>query len=355
MYTRPGDLIGEWDLIVDRKVQVRGYRLSRDNPFATGAGVLDAAIAVRRLAPDMVYLHNPYHAPAIALSGRPSVCHLHLPGPAQPSRQDMLALRRMRAFISVSRCTAEQWRTHFGRDVDNFAVVPNGVDVDRFRPSDDSDRRRLRASMGLPVDRFLVVYAGRIVPDKGVDSALEAMRLLPPEEYHLVIAGAANAASFNGSATAAEAYGNELRSRYGDVAASWLGHLDDVSQLVGAADAMVLPSRWPDPFPLIVLETLASATPIVASAVGGIVEMLTGPLATNLVPPDDPRALAERLRSLHGWRTRTPELGLLGRRHVEANFTLIQMGDRLSDTIARLESSLGASSLRLRAGAPSVA
>src|SRR5881227_2686994 len=64
LYTQPGDLVSEWDLIADRKVRVPGYRLSRDSPFATGAAVLDAANAVRRLAPDLVYFHNPYHAPS---------------------------------------------------------------------------------------------------------------------------------------------------------------------------------------------------------------------------------------------------------------------------------------------------
>lgn len=88
LYTHPGDLVRVWDLIVDRKVRVRGYRLSRDSPFATGAALLDVAITVRRLAPDMVYLHNPYHAPSIALSGRRSMCHLHLPAPAELSKQD---------------------------------------------------------------------------------------------------------------------------------------------------------------------------------------------------------------------------------------------------------------------------
>jgi glycosyltransferase involved in cell wall biosynthesis len=106
---------------------------------------------------------------------------------------------------------------------------------------------------------------------------------------------------------------------------------------------------------LIVLEALASGTPIVATAVGGIGEVLTGALAANLVPPDDPGAIAERVRSLHGWRTRMPELGLLGRRHVEANYTVNQMGNRLNEAIAHVEASLGAAPLKFRTGAPSIA
>jgi glycosyltransferase involved in cell wall biosynthesis len=257
--------------------------------------------------------------------------------------------------VSGSRFTAEQWKSYLGRDIDNFAIVPNAVDVDRFRPRDETERRSLRASMGLPSERFLVVYAGRIVPDKGVDRALEAMRLLPSQEYHLAIAGTSNPASFGGSTAAANAYLSELRSRYDDVPASWLGHFNDVSQLVAAADLMVLPCRWPEPSPLIVLEALASGTPIVASAVGGIVEVLTGPLAANLVPPDDPRALAERLRSLHGWRINTPELGLLGRRHVEDNYGLEQMGNRLNEAITQVRAWKVGPPAWSPSGAPSIA
>jgi glycosyltransferase involved in cell wall biosynthesis len=355
LYTQPGGLLREWELIADRKVQVQGYRISRQSPFGTGAAVLEVANTVRRLRPDIVYLHDPYHAPSIALSGRPSVCHLHLPPPTELSRQDVFGLGKVHAFIAVSRFTAEQWRTHLRRAIDNFATVPNAVDVDRFRPHCDSERRSLRASLGLPVDRFLIASAGRIVPEKGVDCALEAMRLLPSDTYHLAVAGTSNPASFAGGAAAATTYASELRSQYRDVPASWLGHLSDVSPLLAAADALVLPSRWPEPFGLIVLEALASGTPVVASAVGGIVEILTGELGANLVPQDNPRALAERLRSLHGWRTRTPELGRLGRRHAEANYDLTHMGNLLNDAITQVEASLGRTPQGAPGGLPAVA
>lgn len=337
LYTHPGDLVREWEVIVDRKARARGYRLSRDSRFASGAAAFGAAKTVRRLAPDMVYLHDPYHAPAIALSGTPSVCHLHLPPPPEPRWQDIFSLRTIQAFLTVSRFTARQWAAYLERDVDSFAIVPNAIDVDRFRPSRDSRRRWLRASLGLPLNRFLVVYVGRIVPEKGVDCALEAMRYLPPEDYHLAVAGMANAASFQGSTAAAKTYANHLRTHYGDVAVSWLGHLEDVSELLAAADALVFPSRWPEPFGLVALEALASGIPVVASAVGGIVEVLTGSPAASLVAPDTPRALAEGLRSLWGWRVRSPGLGALGRRHVETNYTLNQMGDLLHQIFAQME------------------
>jgi glycosyltransferase involved in cell wall biosynthesis len=114
-----------------------------------------------------------------------------------------------------------------------------------------------------------------------------------------------------------------------------------MSGVLAAADLVVLPSRFPDPLPLLVLEALASGTPIVASAVGGIPEMLTGPFAANLVPAGDADALAARIRALRDWRTRTPELAELGRRHVETGFSLQRMGESVNATIEQAVPSSG--------------
>jgi glycosyltransferase involved in cell wall biosynthesis len=114
---------------------------------------------------------------------------------------------------------------------------------------------------------------------------------------------------------------------------TWLGRLQDVSALLAAADAVILPSMVPDSMPLIVLEALASGTPIVASAVGGIPDILTGPLAANLIPTAEAGALVRRLREIRDWRTTNPELGALGREHTERNYTLEAMGERVEAAI----------------------
>lgn len=334
VYTQPGDLSTEWEEIVENCVRVRDYSLSRRHPIATGWAVCGAAAAVRRLRPDAAYFHNHRHAISMRLSGRPLVCHLHLPPPETRSRQECLGLSRVDTFVSVSRFLAQQWSEFLGRDIADFVVVPNGVDTQRFRPLDEEGRRSVRAALGLPVDRCLVVYAGRVVAEKGVDCALEAMRLLAPGEFHFAVAGGPSPDSVAAGTAPHDPYWSELRGRYRDAHVTWLGRLSDVSQLLSAADVVVLPSRWPDPLPLIVLETLASGTPIIASSVGGIGEMLTGPLCSFLVPKEDARALAERVRSLRDWRTETPSLGAIGRNHVEANFALSRMGDLLAGTLA---------------------
>jgi len=333
LYTEDGDLSERWQRTVDQRIRVRGYALFRGAPVRSAAAVAGVVAGIRRLGPDAVYVHHQHHAPSAALAGRPVVCHLHLPPAPKRSLQDELALRRCRRLIAVSRFTASQWSETLGIPLERFAVVANGVDATRFSPADMATRERVRAELGLPVDRFLVVFAGRVDPDKGLDRALETIGRLGGTEYHLAIAGEANPGSFHGDAAAARAYAEGLRTRYADAAVTWLGRLPDTSALLAAGDVVILPSRFPDPLPLIVLETLASGTPIVASAVGGIPEMLTGSLAANLVASGDPEEFAERLRALRTWRTDHPELGLAGRERVERSYSWDRMGDQVARVI----------------------
>jgi len=333
LYTETGDLTPEWAEITDRRVQIRGYSLYRGAPLGSLQSVAGVVSAIRRLAPDVLYAHHHRDTPASAISGRPLVCHLHLQPPESRSWQDHLALRRSRLLIAVSRFTAERWAQSLGLPPERFAVVANGVDLNRFAPADARTRAEVRASLGLPADRCLILFAGRVDPEKGVECALEAMSRLDPARFHLAVAGDANPGSFGGDRARAEAYAGDLRARYRDGAVTWLGRMQDVSPVLAAADAVVLPSLVPDSLPLIVLEAMSSGTPVLASAVGGIPEMLTGPLEANLMPTAEPGAFARRMREICDWRTSSPELGALGREHVERNYALDRFGARLDAAI----------------------
>ena len=89
-----------------------------------------------------------------------------------------------------------------------------------------------------------------------------------------------------------------------------------------ASDVVVVPSVWREPFGRTVIEALATGRPVVASRVGGIPEILTGPLDRFLFEPADPEALAEQLRSLRNWRERQPGLAGQCRAHIVERFTL---------------------------------
>jgi glycosyltransferase involved in cell wall biosynthesis len=328
LYTEAGDLTPEWEKFTERRVRVDGYALYRGSPASSLRAVAGVVRAIRGLAPDVVYVHHHHEALAPALSGKPLVCHLHLQPPPSRSLQEAFALRRSRGLIAVSRFTAERWSESLGLPVDRFTVVANCVS-----PAGDATRAKVRTSLGLPSDRFLILYAGRVDPEKGIEPTLDAMAHLEPGDFHLAVAGDANPGSFGGDRVRAQAYAAGLRARRGNGAVSWLGRLRDVSALLAAADAVVLPSMVPDSMPLIVLEALASGTPVVASAVGGIPDILSGSLAANLIPAVEPALIARRLREIRDWRSTNPGLGSLGREHVERNYAVETMGARVDQAI----------------------
>nr|WP_246325268.1 glycosyltransferase [Dissulfurirhabdus thermomarina] len=168
-------------------------------------------------------------------------------------------------------------------------VIYNGIDVAAFaRPG--VDRAEARRRLGLPAEGWIWGTAGRLSPVKGHDVLLRAWAEggLGARGASLALAGAGPLRD------GLEVLAADLGIR-GQVA--FLGELRDMPLFYAALDGFVFPSRH-EGFGLALVEALAAGLPAVASAVGGIPEVL-GPLpaagAAALVPPDDPGALAAAL------------------------------------------------------------
>lgn len=168
---------------------------------------------------------------------------------------------------------------------DRIRVIPPGVDLAAW-----ADRREAPPP-GLP-ERF-VLYAGRIASNKGLPGLLRALAALPPaERVPLVLMG-----SDWGERPTIEALARELGLASSLV---WLGHVGAVSEwraVFRRASAFVLPSEW-EAFGLVLLEAMAAGVPIVATAVGGVPEVLQGGTVGRLVPYGDSRALASALHDI---------------------------------------------------------
>ena len=108
-----------------------------------------------------------------------------------------------------------------------------------------------------------------------------------------------------------------------------------MSELLQAADLVVLPASWQEPFGRVVIEAMSAGLPVIASRVGGIPEILTGRFEPQLVPPDDAAALAAAIGRLADWRRTEPDLGAAGREHVQRHFHLTDTVDAVEATLAR--------------------
>ena len=194
------------------------------------------------------------------------------------------ALPRARRVVAVSRQLGDVVAS-FGVPRDRIDIVPNGVDAELFRPR---DRASARAELGHAGDtRRWLIYVGRLEEEKGVLDLLEAFSLLAERrsDVRLVIVG-------DGRARAAcDRAAGSLGDR---VLLPGARPLEEVPLWMAAGDALVLPS-WAEGTPNVVLEALACGRRVVATHVGGIPDLITGPELGELVPPRQPALLADAL------------------------------------------------------------
>jgi glycosyltransferase involved in cell wall biosynthesis len=188
-----------------------------------------------------------------------------------------------------------------------IAVVPNGLDMSRFGV------RTPRASL-----RKVIVVAN-LRPEKGhdvlIDAAVELHHRFPDATFECVGGGP--------ELRSLRARAEERRVAH---AFTFQGHCEDVPACLADADIFVLPSRS-EAFPNAVLEAMASGLPVVASAVGGIVEVVENGHTGLLVPPGEPDRLADALGHLMSNAAMGARLGAAGRARVGSRYSFDRMVD----------------------------
>lgn len=259
----------------------------------------DPGVVLAHNAPQLVPLVHERHAAVL-------YAHNLLLRTYSPREADRV-LGRAAAIVCVSAALAEQTADHLpARLRDRLRVVPNGVDTTRFAPRADPARG----------ERLRVLFVGRMIPDKGADVLVSAVERLGRDDVELTLVGSQN---FDAGARPSP-YERDLRAR-----AAALGDRvrllpftprAEVADLYRQADVVVVPSRWAEPFALTVMEGMASGVPVVASAAGGIPEVLGD--AGVAVRPDDPDDLAAALAALADDETLRRQVGTLCRRRAEA-------------------------------------
>ncbi len=208
-------------------------------------------------------------------------------------------------------CTDEVFELmRLGRSRSRTSVVPCGVDVDLFTP--DGPRSRRHAP-------HRVVSVGRFVPRKGFDLAIRALTTVPDTE--LVIVGGPPRA-----ALARDAEACRLK-----LLAEELGVADRV-RLHGSVDRTEMPAilrsadvvactPWYEPFGIVPLEAMACGIPVVASAVGGMLDTVVDDITGRLVPPKRPDLLADALNGLLRDDFHRQSLGAAGRDRARSRYS----------------------------------
>ena len=305
-------------------------RVIRGRERKTGLPIQIPALAraVREIQPDIVHSRNWGAVEAVVAArwaGSPAVVHSEHgldgdPQAREPRRRiwfRRLAYELAHRVMSVSYQLRDLHARRTGFNAQRITVIHNGVNRERFAP-DPAARARVRREFAIGENEFCIGCVGNFFPVKDHMTALRALEALDAERipWRLLLAG-------NGPER------QKLESFVADHAGwngrvSFLGASDRVPELLNGLDVYVLPSIS-EGISNSLLEAMATALPVAATAAGGNPEVVVHGESGVLFPVGDARRLAEELRLLHGRPERRRELAHGALCRVRDEFSLESM------------------------------
>jgi glycogen synthase len=265
----------------------------------------------------------------------PFIVTLHSMEPLRPWKADQLGtgylvstwiektgVESADRVIAVSARMRDDILSHFEVDPSRVVVIHNGIDPDRFTRTGERDAL---AKWG--VTPPYVLFVGRITDQKGIFHLLEAAPKLPRGVQVVLCASAPDTPEIE------ERLRRALPSHPNVKWIPAMVPVEEVVQLYSHAAVFACPSVY-EPFGLINLEAMACGTAVVASAVGGIVEVVDDGVTGTLVPPGRPDELAAAIRTLLDEPARARAMGAAGRKRVEELFSWASVAER-TETVYR--------------------
>jgi starch synthase len=355
------------------RLHVRGYPVDESGFTAPRSlwpvfGALQRCIAwaATNVDADVVHCHTWYsHLGGILIKQAysiPLVITVHSLEPLRPWKREQLgggydvtcwvertALEMADAIVAVSQGTRADVLRHFAVDPARVHVIHNGIDAALYRPvaaTDALDR------YGIRKDQPYVLFVGRITRQKGIIHLVRAIPEIDPSAQVVLCAGAPDTPEI--AAEMEQAVAAVQAQRPGVIWVREMVPREAVVQLYTHAAVFCCPSIY-EPFGIINLEAMACGTPVVASAVGGIPEVVVDGETGILVPleqqaespfePLDPARFSHDLASAINRLLRDPALrermGQAGRRRVETLFTWSAIARRTAALYASLTSAHG--------------
>lgn len=234
-----------------------------------------------------------------------------------------LAYQHLHDFIITTSDGIARDMVYFnGYDPARISAVPTGVDFSRYE--NIAPHRGLREELGLPADAMLVGMVSVLRSWKGHPDFLRAAREVKkqfPKAFFIIVGEGPRRPHIEGEV---------LRMGLEDFI-FLIGHRDEVGQILGDLDVFVLPSYANEGVPQALLQALAMERPVVATAVGGIPEVVTTEVHGLLCEPNNPKSLAAAIQRILQDPSRAREMAVAGRQRVLERHSLEKMVDRLEE------------------------
>ncbi len=227
-------------------------------------------------------------------------------------------LRQADCFFAISR-EIEREFLDAGVPKDKVLYKPCGIDTDRFTPASNTQQRTLRDRLSLPADPLIVCYCGRLVHNKGLEHLLAAWKELAERHanVHLLLVGGGTN-WFGGIEDTLRAIvdAEGLASTV-----TFTGYADNVEDYMRASDVFVYPSEN-EALGVAIIEAMGCGLPVVASGVGGILDLVIPGETGILTEPRQPDQIAAGLRSVLTDDTLREAMGRRGRQQAIAHFSI---------------------------------
>ncbi len=316
------------------RLRVKGHRAwermaeGGERKFNSVLGAFSADLSIVRdpIDADIVHTHTWYAAlagfMARTLYGIPLVVTVHSLEPLRPWKEEQLgrsyhlagwaerlALEVADRVIAVSAQSRMEILEHFNVPPERVVVIHNGVDLNTWKPSPAVATRRAHG-----IEGDYILFVGRTSRQKGMVHLLEAMKYVDPNVRLVCCTSAPDTSEIEA----------EIRAKVMQTPRClWINTLlreEQYIELYSHCRVFACPSVY-EPFGIINLEAMACERPVVASAVGGIPEVVLPEETGLLVPPADPCALADALNRVLRDRDLARQMGAAGRKRVEEHFS----------------------------------
>lgn len=291
-----------------------------------GAFSTNLSMVRERIDADVVHSHTWYGAMAgfmaKILYNIPFVATVHSLEPLRPWKEEQLgrsyhltswiervALENADRIVAVSQNSRNEIINLFNVDKSRVVIIHNGIDLNTWKRTDSGTTRKAYG-----IDGPYILFVGRTSRQKGMVHLIDAMRQVDAGVRLVCCTSAPDTPEVEAEIAAKIAQEPRV---------TWINTLlreDQYIELYSNAAAFCCPSVY-EPFGIINLEAMACERPVVASAIGGIPEVVVPEVTGLLVPPGEPRPLAEALNRVLRDRGLAERMGLAGRRRVEEHFS----------------------------------
>ena len=240
------------------------------------------------------------------------VAHLHWDGLSNMKKDKSFCY-----LFTVSNYIGRQWEKTASNKNGNIKVLRNCANTEVFcKKITEAEKNNLRKKFKIGKKDFVLIFTGRIIPEKGVLELLKAYENVKYDDVKLIVIGSSN-------------FGNKVKTKYDAIiknqiqimkkAVIFTGfiHQTDLYKYYNIADLAIMPSMFQDPAPLVCIETQATGTPLIATNVGGISEYASSETILLEKNEDLIDNLTKNIEFLYLNREKLEEMSVKGKEHVK--------------------------------------